>query len=293
MPNVLQDLLQLLTLEYIEENRFRGQSQNLGWGNVFGGQVLGQSLAAASYTVPKTRLAHSMHAYFLLTGSADKPILYEVERVRDGQSFTTRRVIALQQGRTIFQMIASFQVEEEGFDHQAPMPDVPAPESLLTDQEVSKKTMSARIPEAMHHWFFSERPFEVRQVNPMNQFQPEIREPSRAVWYKAIHALPDDPVLHRCLLAYLSDFHFLSTAMYPHGASWLVPGMQVASLDHSLWFHRSMRVDEWLLHQVESPSASGARGFVQGKIFSRAGKLVASTTQEGLTRKRRMKPIDS
>jgi acyl-CoA thioesterase II len=291
MTDTLQELIQLLTLEYIEENRFRGQSQNLGWGNVFGGQVLGQALAAASYTVPKQRLVHSLHAYFLLTGAADKPILYEVERVRDGQSFTTRRVIAIQQGRTIFQMMASFQEQESGFDHQAVMPVVPMPESLLTDQEFVQ-SMADRIPAGMRSWFLSERPIEARQVDPMNQYQPEVREPHRAVWYKAIHALPDDPILHSCLLAYMSDFHFLSTAMYPHGASWLLPGMQVASLDHSIWFHRPCRADEWLLHVVESPSASGARGMVLGKLFTRDGRLVATTSQEGLTRKRRIKPID-
>jgi acyl-CoA thioesterase II len=291
MSDILQALVQLLTLEYIEEDRFRGQSQNLGWGSVFGGQVLGQALAAASYTVPTQRLVHSLHAYFLLVGAADKPILYEVERVRDGQSFTTRRVIAIQQGRTIFQLMASFQKQEESFDHQVAMPVVPPPEALLTDQEFAQ-SMVERIPASMRSWFFSERPIESRQVDPMNQYQPEVREPHRAVWYKAIHPLSDDPILHRCLLAYMSDFHFLSTSMYPHGASWLIPGLQVASLDHSIWFHRPFRADEWLLYVVDSPSSSGARGMVTGKLFTREGHLVASTAQEGLTRKRRMKPID-
>lgn len=286
MSEVLQQLVELLALEQIEVNLFRGQSQDLGWGQVFGGQVLGQALSAAAQTVPEERVVHSLHGYFLLTGKVDKPIIYDVERIRDGGSFTTRRVVAIQNGEAIFSMSASFQLIQEGFDHQDPMPEVPGPENLHSQTELAQK-IAHKIPSPMRERFTAESPIEIRPVRPMNYLAPDTREPTSASWYKANGSLPDDPALHRYLSAYASDFNFLSTAMYPHGVSWMMPKMQVASLDHAMWFHRPFRMDEWLLHVVESPSASGGRGLVRGRMFNRQGQLVASTAQEGLMRLRK------
>lgn len=260
--SVLDQLCALLAPERLENHLFRGQSQDLGWGTVYGGQVMGQSLAAAARTVPEGRFVHSMHAYFLRPGGVKQPIVYDVDRIRDGGSFTTRRVVAIQNGEAIFNMACSFQVQEDGFDHHDVMPDAPAPESL------------ARIEDRI------ERPFDVRRVDA------EDKKPSRLVWLRAKGTLPDDRALHACLLAYVSDYSFVTTALLPHGVTWQTPGMHVASLDHVMWFHRPCRVDEWLLHVVDSPSASGARGLVRGRVFTRDGKLVASTAQEGLIRLR-------
>lgn len=287
MSKVLAELIGLLSLERIEENLFRGQSQDLGWGTVFGGQVLGQALSAATQTVPPERLVHSLHAYFLRPGRVDRPIVYDVDRIRDGKSFTTRRVVAIQDGRAIFNLAASFQVQEEGFSHQDEMPEVPGPEKLVSDQELTRK-IADQLPPSIRERYLAERPIEIRQVEPMNPLQPERRPARSAVWYRARGPLPDDPALHRYLLAYASDFHFLATSMYPHGVSWWLPGMQVASIDHVMWFHRPFRMDEWLLHVVESPSASGARGLVRGLFFRQDGQLVAATAQEGLIRQRRV-----
>ena len=285
MRPVLRELLDLLGLERIEENLFRGQSQDLGWGQVFGGQVLGQALSAAAQTVPADRPVHSLHAYFLRIGDAKRPIVYEIDRIRDGKSFTTRRVVAIQGGHAIFSLSASFQVEEPGFSHEDPMPEVPAPDALVSETELARR-FADRIPPGLREKATAERPIEIRAVHPTNALEPDVRPPSKHVWYRAIDALPDDPALHRYLLAYASDFHFLTTALQPHGVSWLTPGMQVASLDHAMWFHRPFRMDDWLLHVVESPSASGARGLVRGRFFDRSGHLVASTAQEGLMRQR-------
>lgn len=285
MSDVLGELVRLLSLEKLEENLFRGQSQDLGWGAVFGGQVLGQSLSAATQTVPAGRPVHSLQAYFLRQGRVDKPILYEVDRIRDGHSFATRRVVAIQNGQAIFHLSASFQVVEEGYSHQDEMPSFPGPEGLIPDHELTRRA-AEHIPAHMRDRFLADRPIETRQVEPLNIFQPEARPARRAVWYRAPGSLPDDPGLHCCLLAYASDFHFLGTSMYPHGISWTLPGMQVASLDHVMWFHRPFRMDQWLLHVMESPSASGARGLVRGRFFTQDGQLVASTAQEGLIRRR-------
>lgn len=284
MRPILSELLALLRLEPIEENLFRGQSQDLGWGVVFGGQVLGQALSAAARTVPEERVVHSLHAYFLRQGDVRRPIVYDVDRIRDGRSFTTRRVVAIQGGRAIFSMSASFQREEPGFDHQATMPPVAGPEGLPSELELSRQRLD-RIPEPLRARATAERPIEIRPVDPYDPTRPEVRPPLRHVWYRAVDALPDDPALHRYLLAYASDFHFVTTAMQPHGVSWLTPGIQIASLDHAMWFHRPFRMDDWLLHVVESPSASGSRGMVRGQFFDRAGRLVASTAQEGLVRR--------
>ncbi len=284
MPAVLDALVKLLALEKVEENLFRGQSQDLGWGTVFGGQVLGQALSAAVQTVDPNRLVHSLHAYFLRPGDVSRPIVYNVDRIRDGTSFTTRRVVAIQNGRPIFHMAASFQTPEPGFEHQDDMPSVPPPESLQTEPE-RIAPFAGRLPRFLRERALSERPFEMRPVEPPDDpFLPSAQKPRRHVWLRAAHRLPDDPALHRYLLAYVSDYSFLTTALLPHGVTWLSPGMQVASLDHAMWFHQPFRVDDWLLHAVDSPAAHGARGLVRGRMFARDGRLVASTTQEGLIR---------
>ncbi len=283
MDSVLADLLDLLGLERLEESLFRGQSQDLGWGNVFGGQVLGQALSAAQQTVPDGRAVHSLHGYFLRTGDASKPIVYDVDRIRDGKSFTTRRVVAIQNGKAIFSMGASFQIDEGGYDHQTAMPEVPGPEDLPSETDISRR-FADRIPEPLRARALADKPIELRSVSPVNPLHPEVREPERYVWVRASEALPDDPKIHRFLLAYASDFHLMTTAMLPHGISWLTPGMQTASLDHAMYFHRDFRLDEWLLYALESPSASHARGLARGQFFNREGELVASTVQEGLIR---------
>lgn len=285
MQTILQQLLELLRLERIEQNLFRGQSQDLGWGAIFGGQVLGQALSAAEQTVPEGRAVHSLHGYFLRQGDARKPVVYDVDCIRDGKSFTTRRVVAIQNGRPIFNLAASFQKPEPGFEHQAEMPEVPGPEGLLSELELARR-LGERIPEPLRKQATAERPIEIRPVEPVNPLAPDKRPPVRHVWYRASDRLPDQPSVHQYLLAYASDFHFLSTAMQPHGVSWLLPGMQVASLDHAMWFHRPFRMDDWLLYAIESPSASNARGLARGQFFTRDGVLVASTMQEGLIRKR-------
>lgn len=283
MRDVLQELIELLRLERIEKNLFRGQSQDLGWGLVFGGQVLGQALSAAEQTVPEDRPAHSLHGYFLRPGDAAKPIVYDVDCIRDGKSFTTRRVVAIQNGRAIFNMAASFQRLEVGFEHQAQMPDAKGPDGLLSERDLYRK-FADRIPDKLRKQATCERPIEIRPVRPLDPLHPDRRPPHRRVWYRAASKLPDSPSVHQYLLAYASDFHFLTTSMQPHGVSWLTTGMQVASVDHAMWFHRPFRMDDWLLHVIESPSASSARGLVRGQFFTRDGMLVASTAQEGLIR---------
>jgi acyl-CoA thioesterase-2 len=286
MTKVLAELVELLALERIEENLFRGQSQDLGWGTVFGGQVLGQALSAAVQTVPTLRQVHSLHAYFLRPGDVKKPIVYDVDRIRDGASFTTRRVVAIQSGEPIFNLAASFQVNEEGFAHQDAMPEAPPPEQLPTEQERIRASLT-QIPEVLRLRATAERPFEVRPVGwDDDPFAPTKRAPERMLWIRTVGPLPDDPALHRYLLAYMSDHAFVTTSLLPHGVTWLTRGMQVASLDHVMWFHQPVRCDEWLLYAMDSPAASGARGLVRGRVFTRDGRLVASTAQEGLIRKR-------
>lgn len=285
MPDVLSELVQQLRLERIEQNLFRGQSQDLGWGAIFGGQVLGQALSAATQTVPAERAVHSLHGYFLRQGDASKPVVYDVDCIRDGRSFTTRRVVAIQNGRAIFNMSASFQVDEGGYEHAASMPQTRGAEELLSEQQLAKR-FEELIPSKLRKMAIADRPIEIRPVEPNNPLKPEVRPPRREVWFRACGQLPDDPAVHRYVLAYASDFQFLTTAMQPHGVSWLMPSMQVASLDHAMWFHRPFRMDQWLLYSVESPSASGARGLVRGQLFTEDGTLVASTAQEGLMRNR-------
>jgi acyl-CoA thioesterase II len=290
MPSLLAELVALLTPERLETNLFRGQSQDPGWGTVYGGQVLGQALACAAQTVEQVgaghRAVHSLQSYFLRPGDVNKPIVYEVDRIRDGQSFATRKVVAIQAGQAIFNLAASFQVIETGLSHQAPMPAAPPPMSLPTDQERCA-AFADQLPIGLRERMVAPRPFEMRTVeDPGNPLQPHVCEPSRRVWLRTTESLPDDPTLHACLLAYASDYSFLTTALQPHRVSWLTPGMQAASLDHVMWFHAPLRVDGWLLHAIDSPRASGARGFVRGSIFTESGELVASTAQEGLMRLR-------
>lgn len=284
MSKVLNELLDLLSLERIEENLFRGQSQDLGWGRVFGGQVLGQALSAAEQTVPVDRSVHSIHCYFLRPGDVSAPIVYDVDRIRDGGSFTTRRVVAIQHGKAILNMAASFQKTEDGLSHEDPMPDVPPPEQLENVREHYRKNLD-RIPEFIRKRALSDGPFEARVVDPIDDpITPAPRPAKRSYWLRANGQLPDCDKTHRCLLAYTSDNDFLVTSLYPHGVTWLTPGMQIASLDHSMWFHRPFRVDDWLLYVIDSPVASGGRGLVRGKFYDRQGNLVASAVQEGLIR---------
>ncbi len=285
MQRVLKDLVDLLTLERLDRDLFRGTSQDLGWGAIFGGQVLGQALSAAAQTVTADRPVHSLHGYFIRAGAMTQPIVYQVDRLRDGKSFSTRRVVAIQEGEAIFSLEASFQVEEAGFEHQDRMPEVPSPDELRSERDIALQ-FAAMLPSHVRTMATAERPIEIRPVDLRNPLAPRAHAPARKLWYRAVDTLPDDPALHRYLLAYASDFSFLGTALDPHGVSWLTPGMQVASLDHAMWFHRPFRVDEWLLYAVESPSAAGGRGLVRGQFFDRQGRLVASAMQEGLIRKR-------
>lgn len=284
--NVLDELLALLKLEKIEENIFRGNSQDLGFGNVFGGQVLGQALSAATQTVSQDRSAHSIHAYFMRPGDPKKPIVYDVDCIRDGKSFTTRRVVAIQNGRAILSMAASFQIAETGFDHQDMMPEnIPGPEGLMSEVEMARQVKD-KIPASIRNQILCTKPIEIRPVNPMNPFAPKKESPDRYVWFKTIHKMPDDLSVHKYMLAYASDFGLVSTSLRPHGKTYWDPNIQIASLDHGMWFHRDFRMDDWLLYAIKSPSASNARGLNHGNIFTRDGRLVASTTQEGLIRYR-------
>jgi len=281
----LAGLLEVLDLERLEVNLFRGLSPQNGWQRVYGGQVLGQALVAAGRTVEEPRAAHSLHGYFLLAGDPAHPILYEVERIRDGGSFTTRRVKAIQHGRAIFAMSVSFQKDEDGFEHASAMPDVPAPETLPSARELIEKLMDA-LPESMRSYWQRENPIELRPVDVSRYLSRDPHPPQQYIWLKASGMLPDDPRLHQCVLAYASDFTLLDTALIAHGKLLFDPDIQLASLDHALWLHRPFRADEWLLYAQDSPNASGARGFCRGSFFTREGPLVASTAQEGLIRKR-------
>ncbi|EKN5123846.1 acyl-CoA thioesterase II [Yersinia enterocolitica] len=283
MSQALKKLLDLLCLEKIEEGIFRGQSEDLGLRQVFGGQVVGQAIYAAKQTVPTDRVVHSFHSYFLRPGDSSKPIIYDVETLRDGNSFSARRVSAIQNGKPIFYMTASFQSQEEGFEHQNTMPDVPPPEGLMSETDIARK-FAHLIPEKVRDKFIGHQPIEMRPVKFHNPRQGSTAEPNRYVWFKANGEMPDDLRVHQYLLGYASDFNFLPTALQPHGIGFLEPGVQIATIDHSMWFHRPFRLDDWLLYAVESTSASGARGFVRGQIYNREGVLVASTVQEGVIR---------
>jgi acyl-CoA thioesterase-2 len=285
MSSAVEDLLAILDLETIEVNLFRGRSPQVGWQRVFGGQVVGQALVAACRTV-QGRQPHSMHAYFLLAGDPKVPIVYDVDRIRDGGSFTTRRVVAIQGGQAIFNLATSFQKPESGLEHQDPMPAAPSPDSLPSLQERYAAYTEKRGPSRSGR-AFTESPFDVRTTDPIEDpFNPSVRPAERLVWLRTVGRLPDDPALHHYLLAYASDYAFITTALLPHGVSVFSREMQVASLDHVMWFHQPCRVDEWLLYAIDSPAAHGARGLVRGRVFTHDGRLVASTAQEGLMRRR-------
>ena len=282
MRPVLADLLRLLELERIERRIFRGESRDLGGARVFGGQVLGQALTAASYTV-EGREVHSLHAYFLVAGDVNAPIIYEVDVARDGKSFSNRRVVAIQHGQPIFNMTASFQVPEHGLEHSAPMPQVPGPDGLPDVRDMPPDVL-AKVPDKMRRFVTHERPFEFRPVEPIHVIAPPRAAPVRHIWIKTSDALPDNADLHRNVLAYVSDYQLVSTSTLPHGIHFAEGNVQLASLDHAMWFHRPFRIDDWLLYAMESPNASGGRGLAMGRFFTRDGRLVASTAQEGVVR---------
>lgn len=285
MSTVLDELLALLKLETIEQGIYRGQSQDLGFRALFGGQVMGQALSAAQETIAPDRFVHSLHSYFLRAGDATKPVVYEVEVIRDGASFSTRRVQAIQNGKAIFYMTASFQHQELGFDHQDTMPTVPEPDQVKSFTDFIIEHQQA-LPEAMREKFLAQKPIDIRPIQQYNWLKPEKSEPSCQMWIKANGALPDDLRIHTYMLAYTSDFHFLPTALYKHGVSHWQPNFQIATIDHAMWFHRPFRFDDWLLYCMDSPSATNGRGLVKGQVFNRQGELVASTMQEGVIRQR-------
>ncbi|HEY5641589.1 MAG TPA: acyl-CoA thioesterase II [Woeseiaceae bacterium] len=282
MHPVLADLIELLKLERIEDNIFRGASRDIGSPQVFGGQVLGQALSAAQHTV-EGRVAHSLHAYFLRRGDMNAPIIYEVDRARDGGSFSNRRVVAIQHGRPILNMAASFQTPEDGLEHQAQMPAVPAPDGLKDLTHLAADVLD-RIPVKLRRFMTDQRPFEFRPVEPLKFDAPRKLPPYKQVWIRAVDRLADELALHQNLLAYVSDFELLATATLPHALSFTRGNVVLASLDHALWFHRDFRIDEWLLYSMESPNATGSRGLARGQFFTQDGRLVASTSQEGLMR---------
>lgn len=282
----IDHLVQLLALEQVEDNFYLGRSEDPGWGRLYGGHVLAQALSAAQRTVAPDRQVHSAHGYFLLAGDVSKPVLYEVDRIRDGGSFTTRRVVARQSGKAIFHLSASFQTPEVGFEHQDEMVEVPPPLQVPTQEEAMAPWLD-RLPSRLRTQAFGVRAFEVRPDEPADDpFSPVARPPRRNVWIRARGKVPDDPALHAALFTYISDYFFLGTSLLPHGVSWMRPDMQVASLDHTMWFHAGFRVDDWLLYSMESPRASGGRGLVRGRIFAPDGKLVITSAQEGLIRKK-------
>jgi len=285
MPESLEDLVELLDLEKIDVDLFRGRQPQTSMQRVFGGQVLGQALSAAQQTVEPERSAHSLHAYFLRAGDIAAPIVYNVERARDGGSFSVRRVVAIQHGQPIFNCSVSFQIAEPGVEHQLPMPAVPKPDDLPSGPQIPPEKL-ALVPAKLQRWLAMRGPFEFRRVYPRDELNPGKQPPYQHVWFRLIDKAPDDVVLQRAMLAYASDFHLIGTTTFPHGISYLKKNVQMASLDHALWFHRPFRVDEWLLYSCDSPTAQGARGLARGMIYTEDGRLVASTAQEGLIRLR-------
>jgi acyl-CoA thioesterase-2 len=288
MPSAVQEVLDILDLEPLEVNLFRGRSPQSRWQRVFGGQVIGQALVAACRTVEDVtaRPPHSLHAYFLLGGDPKVPIIYEVDRIRDGKSFTTRNVKAIQHGRAIFSMSVSFHLSEPGLNHQVKMPVVPKPDELPSDEEL-KDRIYPLLPEPARRYYERERPIEFRPVE-FSRYLGEKSENGRFdIWIRATGRLPDEPAIHQCVLAYASDMMLLDAALIPHGRSVFSEDIMAASLDHALWFHRPFRADEWLLYAQDSPSLADSRGFSRGLIFAADGTLVASVAQEGLLRQRR------
>jgi len=281
----MASLLDTLDLEQLEHDLYRGRSPQVGWQRVFGGQVIGQALVAAQRTVAVDRPVHSLHGYFMLPGDPSVPIVYEVDRIRDGKSFTTRRVVAIQHGKAIFSLSASFQVEEAGFDHQMAMPDAPPPEDLPGEEEMRAQHLK-NAPDGIRRYWERERLIEIRPLSLKHYFSDEKLEPVQKVWVRATGAVPNERHLQAAVLAYMSDMTLLDTSLFAHGSSVFDRSLQAASLDHAMWFHRPCRLDDWLLYSADSPNASGARGFARGSLFTRDGQLIASVAQEGLIRKR-------
>lgn len=283
--HVVSQLVSLLNIRAIETNVFYGESQDLGFRSLFGGHVLGQALVACARTVEPGRFIHSLHGYFLRAGDPIQPIYYDVDLIRTGASFSTRRVVAKQKGLAIFSMSASFQKRETGFEHSAVMPSVPGPDGIESDLDIARR-IKEKIPSSIREKLTIERPIEIRVVGPVDPLKPEKRAPEKHSWFRVTGDLPDDPVIHQAFLAYASDFGLATTSFLPHAVTYMQPGVQVASLDHAMWFHRDFRLDGWFLYVKDSPNAAGARGFNRGMIFSQDGKLVASVAQEGLMRYR-------
>lgn len=284
MNNAVNSLVEILDIETLELNLFRGRSPQDGWQRVFGGQVIGQALMAATRTV-KDRFAHSLYGYFIRPGDPSVPIIYEVDPARDGRSFATRRVVAIQHGRPIFTMSASFQIDEEGFDHQMDLTDVPQPEDLPSEAELKAKIID-QMPDHIRKFWQRQRPIELRPVAPRDYLNPAKLPPRQDIWIRTTSEAPQDRALNQCILAYASDLTLIDTSLLPHGRSYLDRKVQTASLDHSIWFHRKFTLDDWVLYSQDSPSSSGARGFSRGSIYDRSGRLIASTAQEGLIRLR-------
>ena len=280
--NTTEELLQLMELEPLEVNLFRGESRDIGTPRVFGGQVLAQSVIAATRTVDEGRI-HSLHAYFLRAGDASSPIVYDVDRNRDGRSFKSRRVVAIQHGRPIFTLAASFQLEQQGLDHQFDMPDVPQPDELSSESDVPEEKLH-EVPPLLRRWFTRTGPFDFRPVKKTDMFNPRPQPPFSNIWFRLVDKIDVPEHMHSALMAYASDFHLVGTATLPHGISYIKDSLTMASLDHAMWFHRPARVDDWLLYSCDSPSSSGGRGLARGSIYDRKGRLVASVAQEGMIR---------
>ncbi len=275
----------ILDLENLEQNLFRGRSPQSGWQRVFGGQVIGQALVAAQRTVIAERRVHSLHGYFMRPGDPEVPIIYEVDRIRDGRSFTTRRVVAIQHGHAIFSMSASFQVVEEGLEHFIEMPEIPKPDELMSEKKLAEQFID-HAPENVRKYWQRERPIELRPVSLKHYLSKEKLEPKQNIWMRSTGPLPSDPAIHEAVLAYASDMTLLDTALYAHGGRVFDQKIQTASLDHSMWFHRPLNIEDWHLYAQDSPNSSGARGFTRGGIYNQTGTLVASVAQEGLIREK-------
>ncbi|MFZ2102424.1 MAG: acyl-CoA thioesterase II [Oricola sp.] len=286
MSSAVEELISILDLETLEHNLFRGRSPQSGWQRVFGGQVIGQALVAAQRTVEPDRHIHSLHCYFMRPGDPAVPIIYEVDRIRDGSSFATRRVVAIQHGHAIFSLSASFQIDEPGLEHSIEMPEgVPSPDTLLSEKELVSQFIG-ELPEALRKYWQRERPIEFKPVSLTHYLTREKLPPKQHMWIRMTGPVPDDRPLQAAVLAYLSDMTLLDTSLFAHGRSFFDRDIQMASLDHAMWFHRPFKLDDWFLYTQDSPSSSGARGFTRGSIFATDGTLVASVAQEGLIRLR-------
>lgn len=285
MSEAVETLIDILDLEAIEKNIYRGESPDVGWQRVFGGQVIGQALVAAQRTVDEERVVHSLHGYFMRPGDPSVPILYEVDRIRDGKSFTTRRVVAIQHGHAIFSMSASFQIVEPGLEHYLEMPDIPMPEDLPSEKQLADQFID-HAPEGVRNYWQRERPIELRPINLEHYISSKKLKPKQDIWFRATGKLPDNTAVQQAVLAYASDMTLLDTSLFAHGKAVFDPKIQVASLDHSMWFHRPMNMEDWHLYSQDSPNSSGARGLTRGSIYTREGVLVASVAQEGLIRQR-------